>query len=119
MKTTYSFLLLLILSLFGTTNSSNAQDLDPLNTLIPVVDLKEDLAAFKENLEMIHAGLYTFTPKEEMDAQFAAISASITSPMTSQDFYRKMITLNMAIRNGHTTTARSLLGQRPAVYSPQ
>ncbi len=102
MKTNALFFFILIICLFGTTNRSTAQDLDPLTTLIPVADLQEDLATFKENIELIHAGLYTFTPKEKMDARFAEISASITAPMTSQDFYRKLITLNTDIRNGHT-----------------
>ncbi|MFK8164820.1 MAG: S41 family peptidase [Lewinella sp.] len=102
MKTNFSFLLILVICLFTATNSSTAQDLNPRTTLIPVADLQEDLATFKENLELIHAGLYTFTPKEKMDARFAEISAEITAPMTSQDFYRKLITLNTDIRNGHT-----------------
>lgn len=101
MKSTTPFYFLLLMILMVSLPLT-AQEADPLATLIPVHELQEDLAVFKENLERVHAGLYNYTSKEEMDNQFAGIHDAITAPMTSQDFYRLLLPLNRAIRNGHT-----------------
>ena len=47
---------------------------------ISVESLKQDLAILKENLEAIHAGLYTYTPKSAMDSFFLQVEKEITTP---------------------------------------
>ncbi|AWV97250.1 S41 family peptidase [Arcticibacterium luteifluviistationis] len=64
--------------------------------------LKEDLSILKFNLEHIHAGFYTYTNKPIMDEEFDRLRYSLTQPMSSIAFYRKLIDLNKFIRNGHT-----------------
>lgn len=68
----------------------------------PVADLKKDLAILKDNLEQIHAGLYTYTSKAEYDAFFQELLNNITAPMTQVEFYRMVLPLHNKIRNGHT-----------------
>lgn len=71
-------------------------------TLIPTSKLKEDLLILKKNLETVHAGLYTYTPKEIMDSTFLAFEKAVEDPMTERAFYRMILKLNNKIRNGHT-----------------
>jgi len=64
--------------------------------------LKKDLAILKENLELVHTGLYTYTPKETFDQFFKALDQSIVEPLTAIEFYRELRPLLSLIRNGHT-----------------
>ena len=64
--------------------------------------LKADLIILKNNLEAIHPGLYTYTPKSEFDAFFVNLEHEIKGAMTEADFYRLLLPLNNLIRNGHT-----------------
>jgi len=68
----------------------------------PVSELKKDLAILKEQLELNHIGLYTYTPKSEMDQYFQQLEANITSPMTDIEFLRLLFPLNAKIANEHT-----------------
>ena len=68
----------------------------------PVTELKKDLAILKEQLELNHIGLYTYTSKPEMDQYFQELEASITAPMTDIEFLRLLFPLNAKIANGHT-----------------
>ncbi len=68
----------------------------------PVAALKKDLAILKEQLELNHIGLYTYTPKSEMDQYFQELEAGITTPMTDIEFLRLIFPLNAKIANGHT-----------------
>jgi len=67
-----------------------------------VAELKEDVALLQNNLEQIHAGLYTYTSKEAFNTFFQELGNSITQPMTQVEFYRLVLPLHNKIRNGHT-----------------
>jgi len=67
-----------------------------------VPQLKEDLATLKDQLEKVHVGLYTYTPKSKMDLFFKDMEHGITQPMTSLEFYRYLSPINTKIRNGHS-----------------
>ena len=69
---------------------------------IPAEKLKEDLAILQFNLQTIHAGLYTYTPKLAMDNFFLSMEKEVETSMSNVDFYRRMLSLNELIRNGHT-----------------
>ena len=69
----------------------------------PVAELKKDLAILKEQLELNHIGLYTYTSKSEMDQYFQQLEASIITPMTDIEFLRLIFPLNAKIANGHTS----------------
>ncbi len=88
--------------LLSSISTINGQDVEEYKHLIPVKALHEDVDILKENLEAVHAGLYTYTSKKEMDAAFLYIKNQITTPMTHVDFYRLVMPLHDKIRNGHT-----------------
>lgn len=94
---TISFVILIV-AVFGL----QAQDLARQTKLIAVDALHEDIAILKYNLEQIHAGLYNYTPKELMDQKFNDIKSEITTPLTSIEFYRRLVNLHQKIKNGHT-----------------
>lgn len=93
--------IIFLLSVFIYT-SSISQDAQVDSELLSVEKLKADLQILKENLEAIHAGLYTYTTKAEMDAHFDDLATKMTKPMSEVDFYRLVLTLNDKIKNGHT-----------------
>lgn len=68
----------------------------------PVADLQRDLILLQNNLEQVHAGLYTYASKETYNTFFQDLSNQITQPMTQIEFYRLVLPLHNLIRNGHT-----------------
>lgn len=94
---------LLLIVVFGVYSGiSNAQTEIQLGPLIPVAELHEDLDVLKHQLEKVHAGLYTYTSKEEMDIAFAKIKGQVRQPMSDIAFYRLVAPLQQKIRNGHS-----------------
>lgn len=71
-------------------------------TAIPSKQLKEDLYSLKTNLELMHPGLYTYTPKAAMDSTFKTLEKALDQPMTQVEFYRHILPLHNKIRNGHS-----------------
>ncbi len=70
--------------------------------LLPKQQLLEDLSILQNNLEKAQPSLYTYTPREEMDAFFAELREKLTKDMSSIDFFRLLAPLSNKIRNGHT-----------------
>lgn len=64
--------------------------------------LKKDVAILKENLELVHTGLYAYTPKSTFDQFFKNLEAKLDEPLTAIEFYRSLAPLLALIRNGHT-----------------
>lgn len=64
--------------------------------------LKKDLAILKENLELAHTGLYTYTPKEEFEKFYTAVESKLDEPKTALEFYGMIRPLLSLIKNGHT-----------------
>ncbi|NMH88897.1 S41 family peptidase [Flavivirga algicola] len=69
---------------------------------VTVKEIKEDLQILKRHLETVQAGLYTYTSKAKMDQVFDDIEASVNQPISSIEFYRKIVPLLQHIKNGHT-----------------
>lgn len=89
--------------IFLITSNLLAQDTkESYERQISPLELKEDLAILKYNLETVHAGLYLYNSKEIIDAQFAKIESELTEPISQLAFHRKLCTLNSLIGNGHT-----------------
>jgi len=75
---------------------------------IPSELLKQDLATLKENLELVHTGLYVYTSKPKLDQFFKNIEAKLNEPKTDIEFYRLLTPLLPLIGNGHTNIIPSL-----------
>ena len=69
---------------------------------IPVEELISDFKIVRENLENLHIGLYTYTPKDELDKEFERITSELDKPLTTMEFFRKLTRLNKFIGNNHT-----------------
>ncbi|MDB4293423.1 S41 family peptidase, partial [Maribacter sp.] len=80
----------------------NAQSNEQLGSLIPMAQLHEDLNVLKSQLETVHAGLYTYTSKEELDAAFIKIKEQVNRPMSDIEFYRFVAPLQQKVKNGHS-----------------
>lgn len=81
---------------------SNSQTTKQLGPLISVKELHEDLDMLKYQLETVHAALYTYTSKDEMDAIFAKIKEQLNRPMSDIEFYPLVAPVQQKIKNGHS-----------------
>lgn len=64
--------------------------------------LQEDLRILRTELEKVHPGLYTYTPKSQLDAVFDNISMQLKEPLSALQFFRLLMPLHRAIGNNHT-----------------
>ncbi|WP_298545869.1 S41 family peptidase [uncultured Aquimarina sp.] len=96
-----TFLFLILLNLVSDFSFSQDKTLVK-NEYISIEKLYEDIDILKNNLESIHAGLYNYTTKDEMDRAFENVKSQIKTPLTSIEFYRRIVSLHRYIKNGHT-----------------
>jgi len=90
-------LIIIALLLCVTTNGQGSQD-----DKIAVKFLKEDFTTLRSKLESSQPGLYLYTSKDSLDRIFERVNSSLSEPMTSLEFYRRIATLNKVLRNLHT-----------------
>ncbi|WP_231555207.1 S41 family peptidase [Cellulophaga sp. Hel_I_12] len=64
-------------------------------------DLKSDVDKSYKKLKKLHPKLYQFVSKERLDFKFDSLKQSITAPMSSTDFYKKLAPVVFEIRQGH------------------
>ncbi len=94
---------LLSVCLTGQADIGYAQTSIPeLEQKFSVEELKDDFKSFRGNLEKLHIGLYSYTPKSELDKAFNQIEAELDRPMTALEFFNKFTRLNKLIGNVHT-----------------
>ncbi|MDD4972099.1 MAG: S41 family peptidase [Paludibacter sp.] len=96
----YILLLSLILAGCVTVDTFNSR----INTPRKVEDLKKDVEYAEHKLEKLHPDLYHFITKKDLEYKFDSLKASITGPMTPNDFYFKLSPVIASIRQGHTQT---------------
>ena len=75
-----------------------------INTPRTEKDLKKDVDYTLHKLEKLHPDLYHFISKKDLEYKFDSLKASITAPMTSNDFYFRISPVIASIRQGHTQT---------------
>ena len=61
-----------------------------------------DVALARQALELIHPGLYRYTPKAEMDAAFAGLEQRVKQPISDVELYGEMSLLLAKIHCDHT-----------------
>jgi len=98
MNRTISKIILICLSLLLGSFSFGQGEMPLLST----TQLKQDLGILRSNLEEIHPGLYSYTPKATLDSLFEAIELKLDKPMSALAFYRLVVPLHTYIRNNHT-----------------
>lgn len=70
--------------------------------ILSVKELQEDFHILRTNLETVHPGLYTYTPKEKLDSMFEEIYRQLDRPMTTLELYRKLVLILPPLGNNHT-----------------
>ena len=77
------------------------------NPILSVAQLQKDFKIFRGVLEEMHAGIYWYSTKAQMDQQFDQVARSLNKPMTEQAFFQKLASITAKIKCGHTWVASS------------
>jgi len=72
-----------------------------LNELKSEKDLKRDVDYTYKKLKKMHPNLYWYISKEKLDYKFDSLKTTITHPMTSFAFYKKIAPVVNEVRQGH------------------
>jgi C-terminal processing protease CtpA/Prc len=94
------FLLLTILATVGCSSIKNQNK--HLNDLISEENLKSDVDFVNNKLQKLQPKLYWYISKKDLDYKFDSLKSTITKPMTSKEFYRKLSPVVSEIKQGHT-----------------
>lgn len=78
-----------------------------LNDLITENDLKADVDFAYKKLQRLQPKLYWYVSKKELDYKFDSLKSTITKPMTSFEFYKKLSPVLASVRQGHLRTLPS------------
>lgn len=99
MKNRYLFVLPI---LFFLNCTSVKQHNEQLENTIPVEKLKDDVAFIYKKFQKLHPNLYWYIDKSKLDFKFDSLSQSITKPLKSFEFYKKIAPVIAEIRQGHS-----------------
>jgi C-terminal processing protease CtpA/Prc len=78
-----------------------------LNDLIVENDLNSDVDFTYKKLQRLQPKLYWYISKKELDYKFDSLKNTITKPMTSFEFYKKLSPVIASIHQGHLTVSPS------------
>ena len=78
-----------------------------LNDLISEKNLKADVDFTYKKLQRYQSRLYWYISKKELDFKFDSLKNTITKPMTSYEFYKKLSPVVASIRQGHLIVSPS------------
>lgn len=79
-----------------------------LNELISESKLKDDVDFTYKNLQRFQPKLYWYISKNELDYKFDSLKSTITKPMTSFEFYKKLSPVVASVRQGHLIVSPSV-----------
>ncbi len=65
-------------------------------------ELHKDIDITYKKLKRLHPRLYNYISKSELDAKFNNLKKTITGPLSSREFYKKLAVVVAEIRQGHT-----------------
>jgi hypothetical protein len=87
---------LLLLAMLGAASQAGAAA--PLS----VQQMRDDFQLARRAIEEAHAGIYRYTPKNELDRVFETAAAQLDHPMDAMAFQRILSPAVAAVRCGHT-----------------
>lgn len=96
-KIAFSLLLLSVIVSCSSVQKHNRQ----LTVLKSEKDLKKDVDYTYKKLKKLHPNLYWYISKEKLDYKFDSLKTTITEPMTSFAFYKKIAPVVNEVRQGH------------------
>jgi hypothetical protein len=79
-----------------------------LNDLIAEKELKSDVDYAYKKLQQLQPKLYWYISKTELDYKFDSLKSTITKPMTSFEFYKKLSPVVASVRQGHLIVSPSV-----------
>lgn len=74
---------------------------EQITSLHAVEDLQSDVDKVYKQLKKHHPKLYQYTPKPVLDFKFDSLKSSITKPMNSRQFYKKLAPVLAHVKQGH------------------
>ena len=95
-KTLFIFTVLVIASCSSVKNQ-NAH----LNDLISVEDLKSDVDVTYQKMKDLHPKLYWYISEKNLTFKFDSLKSTITKPITSFEFYKKLAPVVGSVGQGH------------------
>lgn len=96
------FSLITTLLLFASCNSVKKYN-ETINAQHSVKDIHQDIDFTFKKIEKLHPNLYWFISKEELARKIDSVKNSITTPITSKEFYFILSPLVSEIRQGHNS----------------
>ena len=100
MKTYFNFFLLSVLLW-------NCKSVEKYNAKVTKkhspVELQEDVDFAYSSLKKFHPNLYQYINKETLEYNFETLKKSLTKPLSSLAFYKKIAPVIVSIRQGHTS----------------
>ncbi|PKB15045.1 S41 family peptidase [Flavobacterium sp. 5] len=87
--------------------SSIKEHNEHINDLISEKNLKADVDFTYKKLQRFQPKLYWYISKKELDFKFDSLKSTITKPMTSFEFYKKLSPVVASIRQGHLIVSPS------------
>ncbi len=97
MKKTFSLIIAVIFASCSSVKNHNAH----LNDLIPVEDLKLDVDLAYQKMKDLHPKLYWYISEKDLSYKFDSLKTSITKPITSFEFYKKLAPIVGTVGQGH------------------
>ena len=93
------FLIAISLFIIGcssvTKNNRQAAELQSVN------DLRSDVDYAYKKMQRLHPNLYWYISKKDLDYKFDSLKTTITKPMNSFDFFKKISPVIASVRQGH------------------
>ena len=86
MKKALSLIIAIIFASCSSVKNHNSH----LNDLIPVEDLKSDVDYSYQKMKDLHPKLYWYISEKDLNYKFDSLKTSITKPITSFEFYKKL-----------------------------
>jgi hypothetical protein len=98
-----------------------SQSSDAREKMFSVEELRQDLKVLWDVLDEGHGGFERYTPRETLKKAFDEASSRLAKPLTEMEFYRLLLPLIAAIKDGHTSLRMSgpgqaELGSRPVFF---
>lgn len=94
-------ILFFFIVLFFTQCTSIKRHNAKLNHLISEEKLQSDVDFTYRKLQELHPKLYWYSSKKVLDHKFDSLKGTITKPMTSFNFFKKLSPVVAAVRQGH------------------
>lgn len=74
---------------------------EQINRPLTVKQLKSDVNFMAGKLKKLHPDLYWYISKSELEDKFDSLKASISGPMTSNEFFLRVSSVSSSVRQGH------------------